>query len=201
MPKLADVEDPAPTAQAALPAAAGEQPAHGAAPAGDDSKPSPFAAAGPQSGVPAPGAGAGVKAEPPGAGDITADARGGDGEDGSQPSAIPWTGYELTNGVQTLLDQNKLLLNEINANHEDRTPEALARNDLLIRELNSNIAKVVQLYRDMDASFEAYSNASSAIKTGGAAPMRPADQGGQAAEAGSLAASVVPSSQPQPMVT
>lgn len=55
MPKLADVEDPAPTAQAALPAAAGEQPAHGAAPAGDDSKPSPFAAAGPQSGVPAPG--------------------------------------------------------------------------------------------------------------------------------------------------
>lgn len=36
----------------------------------------------------------------------------------------------------------RLLLNEINANHEDRTPEALARNDLLIRELNSNIAKV-----------------------------------------------------------
>lgn len=36
--------------------------------------------------------------------------------------------------------------------------------------------QVVQLYRDMDASFEAYSRASSATKTGGATPIGPADQ-------------------------
>lgn len=36
----------------------------------------------------------------------------------------------------------RLLINEINANHEGRTPEALARNQLLIRELNGNMAKV-----------------------------------------------------------
>lgn len=35
-----------------------------------------------------------------------------------------------------------MLITEINANHEGRTPEALARNQLLIRELNGNIAKV-----------------------------------------------------------
>lgn len=35
----------------------------------------------------------------------------------------------------------RLLITEINANHEGRTPEALARNQLLIRELNGNIAK------------------------------------------------------------
>ena len=36
----------------------------------------------------------------------------------------------------------RLLITEINANHEGRNPEALARNQLLIRELNGNIAKV-----------------------------------------------------------
>jgi hypothetical protein len=36
----------------------------------------------------------------------------------------------------------RILINEINSNHESRTPEALARNVVLIRELNSNVAKV-----------------------------------------------------------
>lgn len=53
------------------------------------------------------GAGAVVKAKPPGTGDIVAEAGSGGGEEGPQPSTIPWAGYELTNGVQTLLDQNK----------------------------------------------------------------------------------------------
>ena len=37
----------------------------------------------------------------------------------------------------------RLLITEINTNHEIRTPDGLARNVHLIRELNSNVAKVV----------------------------------------------------------
>ena len=37
---------------------------------------------------------------------------------------------------------NRVLINEINSNHEARTPEALARNVVLIQELNSNVSKV-----------------------------------------------------------
>ena len=36
----------------------------------------------------------------------------------------------------------RILINEINANHEARTPEGLARNVVLIKELNSNVLKV-----------------------------------------------------------
>jgi len=36
----------------------------------------------------------------------------------------------------------RILINEINANHEARTPEGLARNVVLIKELNSNVTKV-----------------------------------------------------------
>jgi len=39
----------------------------------------------------------------------------------------------------------RLLINEIAANHEARAPEGLARNQLLIRELNDNVAKVMNV--------------------------------------------------------
>lgn len=63
-------------------------------------------------------------------------------------------GFEKFSTVQDILDQNKILINEINTNHGLRTPEALARNVVLIRELNNNTAKVVELYKDISASFE-----------------------------------------------
>ncbi|KAK4391856.1 protein ELF4-LIKE 3 [Sesamum angolense] len=39
--------------------------------------------------------------------------------------------------VQKILDQNRLLINEINQNHESKTPHNLTRNVGLIRELNN----------------------------------------------------------------
>ncbi|CAO2823170.1 unnamed protein product [Amaranthus hypochondriacus] len=51
--------------------------------------------------------------------------------------------------VQSILDQNRLLINEINKNHETRLPDNLSRNSVLIRELNNNIRRVVELYADM----------------------------------------------------
>ncbi|KAK8989677.1 hypothetical protein V6N11_064094 [Hibiscus sabdariffa] len=55
--------------------------------------------------------------------------------------------------VQGILDQNRLLINEINQNHESRIPDNLSRNVGLIKELNNNIRRVVDLYADLSSSF------------------------------------------------
>ncbi|KAK7328860.1 hypothetical protein VNO77_22986 [Canavalia gladiata] len=55
--------------------------------------------------------------------------------------------------VQNILDQNRLLINEINQNQESKVPDNLSRNVGLIRELNSNIRRVVDLYADLSSSF------------------------------------------------
>ncbi|KAK9081518.1 hypothetical protein Syun_026522 [Stephania yunnanensis] len=55
--------------------------------------------------------------------------------------------------VQNILDQNRLLINEINQNHESRIPDNLSRNVGLIRELNNNIRRVVDLYADLSSNF------------------------------------------------
>ncbi|KAK4781151.1 hypothetical protein SAY87_017257 [Trapa incisa] len=54
--------------------------------------------------------------------------------------------------VQDILDQNRLLINEINQNHELKMPDKLSRNVGLIRELNNNIRRVVNVYSDLSSS-------------------------------------------------
>ncbi|XP_021902818.1 protein ELF4-LIKE 4 [Carica papaya] len=63
--------------------------------------------------------------------------------------------------VQDILDQNRLLINEINQNHESKIPDNLSRNVGLIRELNNNIRRVVDLYADLSTSFTRSAEASS----------------------------------------
>ncbi|XP_031493527.1 protein ELF4-LIKE 4-like [Nymphaea colorata] len=63
--------------------------------------------------------------------------------------------------VQNILDQNRLLIHEINQNHESRIPDNLSRNVGLIRELNNNIRRVVDLYADLSSSFTKSMEASS----------------------------------------
>ncbi|GMI82173.1 ELF4-like 4 [Hibiscus trionum] len=55
--------------------------------------------------------------------------------------------------VQDILDQNRLLINEINQNHESKIPDNLSRNVGLIKELNNNVRRVVDLYSDLSSSF------------------------------------------------
>ncbi|KAK9833163.1 hypothetical protein WJX74_008884 [Apatococcus lobatus] len=86
-----------------------------------------------------------------------ADVSGGAEQDPASDSAVAWPGYEKFGTVQDILDQNKILINEINANHEAQNPQGLARNVILIRELNSNISKVVDHYKDLSASFQEFS--------------------------------------------
>eukprot|EP00249_Psilotum_nudum_P012314 c23715_g3_i1 orf=62-391(+) len=64
-----------------------------------------------------------------------------------------WQSFQKNfNQVQHILDQNCLLINEINKNHESKVPECLTRNVGLIRELNNNIGKVVDLYAGLSST-------------------------------------------------
>ncbi|PON47056.1 Protein ELF4-LIKE [Parasponia andersonii] len=69
--------------------------------------------------------------------------------------------------VQDILDQNRLLINQINQNHESKIPDNLSRNVGLIRELNNNIRRVVDLYADLSSSFTKSVEASSEGESGG----------------------------------
>lgn len=73
--------------------------------------------------------------------------------------------------VQKILDQNKLLINKINQNHESKIPDNLTRNVGLIRELNNNFRRVVDLYVGLSNSFpksmEEGSSEGDSTKSGG----------------------------------
>ncbi|CAN6936997.1 unnamed protein product [Brassica oleracea var. botrytis] len=68
--------------------------------------------------------------------------------------------------VQDILDQNRLLINEINQNHESKQADHLGRNVGLIRELNNNIRTVASLYGGLSHSFAKSIDASSGESTG-----------------------------------
>ncbi|CAN6204362.1 unnamed protein product, partial [Urochloa humidicola] len=79
--------------------------------------------------------------------------------------------------VQGILEQNRVLIQEISQNQETRDTDGLTRNVSLIRELNTNIARVVDLYGDLSGSF---ARAVAAKKVAGAAadgPKRPRSAG------------------------
>ncbi|XP_018468143.2 protein ELF4-LIKE 2 [Raphanus sativus] len=63
--------------------------------------------------------------------------------------------------VQYILDQNRLLINEINQNHASKQVDHLGRNVGLIRELNNNIRTVASLYGELSHSFARSVDASS----------------------------------------
>ncbi|KAM0838445.1 hypothetical protein ACQ4PT_060968 [Festuca glaucescens] len=54
--------------------------------------------------------------------------------------------------VQGILEHNRMLIQEIKQNQESGEAGGLNRNVALIRELNSNIARVASLYSDLSAA-------------------------------------------------
>jgi Early Flowering 4 domain len=64
-----------------------------------------------------------------------------------------WPAVKQFQDVQDILDRNRVLIAEINHNHQLGTSESLERNVPMLRELNGNIAKVVQLYQEAADSF------------------------------------------------
>jgi hypothetical protein len=54
--------------------------------------------------------------------------------------------------LEDILDQNRLLINEMNQNQESKIPDNLTRNVGLIKELNNNIRRAVGLYADLSSN-------------------------------------------------
>ncbi|KAJ6690168.1 hypothetical protein OIU85_006448 [Salix viminalis] len=55
--------------------------------------------------------------------------------------------------VQSVLDRNRVLIQQVNENHQSRIPDNMVKNVSLIQELNVNISKVVGLYSDLNSNF------------------------------------------------
>lgn len=70
-----------------------------------------------------------------------------------RPLEQVWPAVKHFQEVQDLLERNRCLIAEINHNHEVGTNVALQRNVPMLRELNANIAKIVQMYRYTAESF------------------------------------------------
>ncbi|XP_021295756.1 protein EARLY FLOWERING 4 [Herrania umbratica] len=55
--------------------------------------------------------------------------------------------------VQSVLDRNRALIQQVNENHQSKIPDNMVKNVALIQELNGNISKVVSLYSDLSSNF------------------------------------------------
>jgi hypothetical protein len=99
---------------------------------------------------------------------------------GLQQQEEEWPGYDKFSAVQSLLDRNQLLIEEINTNHGQRSQEALGRNVALINELNDNCMKIVALYKELSDVFVSPEEAAAAAAAAG--------QGGAAAAQAGMAA-------------
>lgn len=129
------------------------------------------------------GAGAGTDA---GAGNsnrgVGVGAGAGTSAGGGGRAKLPQVLQKSFGEVQGILEHNRVLIQEISQNQETRDADGLTRNVALIRELNTNIARVVDLYGDMSGSFAravAAKKAAAAGDKGGPKRPRSAGAGGQ----------------------
>nr|ADQ20089.1 ELF4 protein [Manihot esculenta] len=75
-----------------------------------------------------------------------------DDDDEGDPEV--WSTFNSTfRQVQSVLDRNRNLIQQVNENHQSRIPDNMVKNVALIQELNGNISKVVSLYSDLNSNF------------------------------------------------
>lgn len=55
--------------------------------------------------------------------------------------------------VQSVLDRNRTLIQQVNENHQSKIADNMVRNVALIQEINDNINKVRTLYSDFSSDF------------------------------------------------
>ncbi|GFP97641.1 protein early flowering 4, partial [Phtheirospermum japonicum] len=72
--------------------------------------------------------------------------------DGGDPAV--WAAFSNNfRRVQSVLDRNRALIQQVNENHQSKIHENMVKNVSLIQEINGNITKVVSLYSDLTADF------------------------------------------------
>lgn len=78
-----------------------------------------------------------------------------EGRGGEDPEV--WKSFNQSVGqVQTVLDRNRALIQQVNENHQSRIPDNMVKNVALIQEINGNISKVVSLYSDINTNFSTF---------------------------------------------
>ncbi|XP_073157958.1 uncharacterized protein [Henckelia pumila] len=76
----------------------------------------------------------------------------GDASDDGDPEV--WAAFTANfSQVQSVLDRNRALIQQVNENHRSKIQDNLVKNVDLIQEINGNIAKVVSLYSNLSADF------------------------------------------------
>lgn len=55
--------------------------------------------------------------------------------------------------VQSVLDRNRVLIQQVNENHQSKIHDNMVKNVGLIQEINGNISKVKMLYSELSSSF------------------------------------------------
>ncbi|KAK7372093.1 hypothetical protein VNO80_05462 [Phaseolus coccineus] len=55
--------------------------------------------------------------------------------------------------AQTVLDENRALIEEVNRNHELKNPDNMVKNVSLMTQIHGNISKVRSIYSDLSVNF------------------------------------------------
>ncbi|KAK3022798.1 hypothetical protein RJ639_046900 [Escallonia herrerae] len=73
---------------------------------------------------------------------------------GGEGDAEVWDNFtDSFRQVQSVLDRNRVLIQQVNENHQSKIHENMVKNVALIQEINGNISKVVALYSDLSTNF------------------------------------------------
>lgn len=76
------------------------------------------------------------------------------GADSLSGDADVWSNFtDSFRQVQSVLDRNRVLIQQVNENHQSKIHENMVKNVALIQEINGNISKVVSLYSDLSVNF------------------------------------------------
>ncbi|KAL0740138.1 hypothetical protein Bca4012_081651 [Brassica carinata] len=95
-------------------------------------------------------------------------AQGGGGEDPAM-----WENLDRNfRQVQSVLDRNRSLIQQVNDNHQSRMADNMSKNVALIQELNGNITKVVSMYSDLNTNFSSAFHGGKNGHDGGSAGTR-----------------------------
>ncbi|KAI3801537.1 hypothetical protein L1987_29644 [Smallanthus sonchifolius] len=60
--------------------------------------------------------------------------------------------------AQSVLDQNRLLIQQVNENQQSKIPDNLVKNVALIQKINGNISKVSSVYSNLSVNFSKFVN-------------------------------------------
>ncbi|GJX50409.1 early flowering 4-like protein [Tanacetum coccineum] len=78
------------------------------------------------------------------------------GDDDDSDSEAWMTLSKSLKEAQSALDKNRLLIQQVNENHQSKISENMVKNVALIKEINGNISKVSDVYSSLSVNFASF---------------------------------------------